>query len=107
MGSLKFFVLLLSLTLVACASQETSHTPYGMRVANMDGVKDCRFLGDVHGVSALYGLFAESGLSASRQQAFEQARALGADTVVWEPFTGQHGSTSAHGAAYTCITRKS
>ena len=93
----------LPITLFACSSQEINKTPEGMRVATVESVKECRFLGDVHGVSSLYGIFAEVALSKSRQQAFDQARELGANTVVWQPFSTQYGSTSVHGNAYKCL----
>lgn len=76
--------------------------PAGMRVATAEMVTSCRLLGDVHGVSSLYGVFAESALASSRQKAFEQARRLGGNTVVWGPFSTPYGSTSVSGNAYVC-----
>ncbi len=95
-------IALLTVNLTACASQELNKVPDGMKVATKESVTDCKFLGDIHGVSGLYGVFAEAGLAKSRQQALEQAKNLGANTVVWEPFATQHGSTSVHGNAYKC-----
>ena len=88
--------------LSGCASTGTAHVPDGMKVATADMVSSCRLLGDVHGVSSLYGVFAESALAKARQQAFEQARSLGANTVVWGPFATPYGSTSVSGNAYAC-----
>jgi Domain of unknown function (DUF4156) len=95
-------IALLAVNLAACASQELNKIPDGMKVATKESVNDCKFLGDIHGISSLYGVFAEVALAKSRQQAFEQAKNLGANTVVWEPFSTQHGSTSVHGNAYKC-----
>lgn len=94
--------LTLAAGLTACATPSTSYIPNGMKVATLDSVTNCRILGDVHGVSSLYGVFAEGALSKARQQAFEQARAMGANTVVWGVFATPYGSTSASGNAYTC-----
>lgn len=90
------------LALVACVTQSTSLVPSDMRVATADTVGQCRLLGDVHGVSALYGVFAETALAKARQKAFEQARGLGANTVMWGPFATPYGSTSVSGYAYSC-----
>ena len=97
-----FIIALLTTNLMACVSQELNKTPEGMKVATKDSIADCKFLGDIHGISSLYGVFAEVALAKSRQQAFTQAKELGANTVVWEPFSTQYGSTSVHGNAYKC-----
>src|SRR3546814_13869115 len=88
--------------LAGCATSGTSHVPAGMRVATSDMVSGCKLLGDIHGVSSLYGVFAESALSKARQHAFEQARSMGANTVVWGPFATPYGSTWVPGNAYVC-----
>jgi len=98
----ELIVSVLVIFLFGCASQEVNKIPDGMKVATKDEVAECKFLSDVHGVSSLYGVFAEVALAKSRQQAFEQAKVLGANTVVWEPFSTQYGSTSVHGNAYKC-----
>lgn len=102
MKATTIFSLLTAALLSSCASKEINKIPDGMRVATKEAVNTCKFLGDVHGVSSLYGVFAASALSKSRQQAFEQASDLGADTIVWEPFSTQYGGTSVHGNAYKC-----
>jgi len=86
-----------------CATNSgISHIPVGMRVATADAVSGCRLLGDVHGVSGLYGVFAGVALSHARQNAFEQAEAMGANTIVWTQFATPYGSTSVAGNAYSC-----
>jgi hypothetical protein len=96
------FAPLLAVMLAACATQNTALIPDGMRVATSDMVGSCKLLGDVHGVSSLYGVFAEGALAKARQHAFEQARSLGANTVVWGTFETPYGSTSVAGNAYAC-----
>jgi hypothetical protein len=93
----------LALCAGGCATNsEISHVPADMKVATADTVGNCRLIGDVHGVSSSYGLFAGAGLSKARQQAFTQARALGANTVVWGQFETPYGSTSVSALAYAC-----
>jgi len=90
------------LLLAGCASQTITKIPDGLKVTDEKSVKDCEFKGDIHGVSMLYGVFAEGALSSARQEAFKQAQAMGANTVVWQPFVTQNGATSVHGNAYLC-----
>lgn len=59
-------------------------------------------ISDVHGVSGRYGVFAESGMAYARYEALQAAADLGANTVVFEPFATNYGSTSVHGYAYKC-----
>lgn len=94
--------LLLILLLTSCASQQIVATPEGMRTATEKDVASCELKGDVHGSSMLYGVFVEAALSKARHQAFNQAKSLGANTVVWQPFQTQSGATSVHGNAYLC-----
>src|SRR3546814_13729191 len=101
-------MILLSLVLCVCAAASggatsgTWHVLARMRVATSDMVSGCKLLGDIHGVSSLYGVFAESALSKARQQAFEQGRSMGANTVVCGPFATPYGSTSVSGNDYVC-----
>ena len=98
----KVYLSLSILLLASCASQEINTIPEGMKVASEKGVVSCELKGDIHGTSALYGVFVEVALSKARQQAFNQAKALGANTVVWQPVQTQSGATSVHGNAYSC-----
>lgn len=94
-------LLVLLLFLPGCATT-TTKIPEGMRVAPESAVSSCEFKGDVHGTSMFYGMLVESALAKARQQAFTQAKELGANTVVWQPFQTQSGATSVHGNAYVC-----
>jgi uncharacterized protein YbjQ (UPF0145 family) len=97
----KKYLILCLLALSGCATT-TTKIPEGMRVAPESAVASCEFKGDVHGTSMFYGMLVESALAKARQQAFAQAKELGANTVVWQPFQTQSGSTSVHGNAYKC-----
>src|SRR3546814_8661075 len=92
--------------LAGCATSGTSHVPAGMRVATSDMVSGCKLLGDIHGVSSLYGVFAESALSKARQQAFEQARSMGANTVRSEEHTSELQSLMRISYAVFCLQKK-
>ena len=98
----KMYLLLTILLLTSCVSQEINTIPTGMKVASEKDVVSCELKGDIHGTSALYGVFVEVALSKARQQAFNQAKVLGANTVVWQPFQTQSGATYVHGNAYSC-----
>ena len=84
--------LALLVLLSGCVSNEVVKTPDGMKVSLESAVKDCEFKGDVRGVSSLYGYFVETGLARARAQSFQQAKDLGANTIVWQPFQTQVGS---------------
>ena len=91
------------LILTGCASGVgSSPPPKGITVADEKMVAACQFVSDVHGTSALYGVFVKRGLANARQGAMKEAKKLGATHVVFSrPNTG-YGSTSASGRAYRC-----
>ena len=62
----------------------------------------CEHLGDVHGISWLYGIFGNTGLNNAQAAAREQAIGLKATHLVWTGFDTGTGSTAAHGMAYRC-----
>lgn len=99
---MNYKISLIFLLLTSCASQQIVATPPGMKSATEKEIANCEFKGDVHGSSMLYGVFVEAALSKARQQAFNQAQSLGANTVAWQPFQTQSGATSVHGNAYRC-----
>lgn len=97
------FLLSLLAALNACATSVGSSTGNnGVQIALRDDVRNCKFLGDVHGVSSFYGVFAAPALESSRQAAMEQAQMLGATHVVWDTTNTNYGSTSINGNAYKC-----
>ncbi|MFD1121859.1 hypothetical protein ACFQ2T_05040 [Methylophilus flavus] len=98
---MRYTLLVLIFAMQGCATT-TTKIPEGMRVAPESAVSSCEFKGDIHGTSMFYGVLVESALAKARQQAFTQAKELGANTVVWQPFQTQSGSTTVHGNAYKC-----
>lgn len=89
--------------LSACASSVGSGTgATGVQVAVEKDIQHCDFLGDVHGVSSFYGVFAAPALESSRQAAMKRASELGATHIVWNATNTTYGSTSVVGDAYKC-----
>lgn len=100
-------ILLFCMTVTACAHQNTSvpaSQPVAVSTPDDVRARNCRMLGDVHGVSGLYGAFAAKALKKSRAAAIHQVEQLGGNTVVWIGFNTPHGSTSVDGYAYACPT---
>lgn len=84
-----------------CATTNTK-PPDGLKVATESQVANCEFLGDVHGTSMFYGMFAGPAISKAQKEAFSNAQQLGANTIVWLPVQAQYGGTSVHANAYKC-----
>lgn len=98
---MRITLILWSILITGCATTNTK-PPEGMRVAMEKDISACEFLGDVHGTSMFYGMFAGPAISKAQKEAFNNAKALGANTVVWLPVQAQYGGTSVHGNAYHC-----
>lgn len=88
--------------LAACSSRPVNSLSYNLIVAQEKDVAGCFLISDVHGVSGLYGVFAQKGLEAARAQALQEASQLGASHIVWTGFEVSYGSTTAHANAYLC-----
>lgn len=100
---MKRIILALSLlALTGCASQGAVKAPDGIKISSAKQVENCQMKGDINGVSMLYGMFANAAIANAKQQAFAQAKELGANTVVWEPIQTHFGGTSVYGNAYIC-----
>ncbi|MBK8571716.1 MAG: hypothetical protein IPN91_03530 [Holophagaceae bacterium] len=63
-------------------------------------VKDMEFLGEVHGFSGWYGVFAAKGYANAKEDALEQAKGLGGTHVVFDKQVPHYGGTEVHGRAY-------
>jgi hypothetical protein len=96
-------IALASFLLSGCASGIGADQPtYGIVVADDRNVLSCQLLGDVSGVSPLYGLFVASALKDARDAAFREAKKMGATHLVWVSQNTPYGSTSVTGKAYRC-----
>ena len=97
------YLLLALLILPACATSVGSSVGNsGIKISLAKDVENCEFLGDVHGVSSFYGVFAASALESSRQSAMKRAAELGATNIVWQTNDTSYGSTSVTGNAFNC-----
>lgn len=99
---MKIKLLVLTLLLSSCASQGVVKAPDGIKIASTKQVESCELKGDINGVSMLYGMFANAAIANAKKQAFDQAKELGANAIVWEPIQTHFGGTSVHGNAYVC-----
>jgi hypothetical protein len=79
-----------------------SQPGHSLTIADEKMVANCRFVGDVTGVSSMYGLFAPTGLANARDEALKEAVRLNASHVVWTGQSVVYGSTSINGRAYQC-----
>lgn len=71
-----------------------------LKVTLDEFVKEMQFLGEIHGFSGWYGIFAEKGYANAKEDALNQALKLGATHVVFEKQTPHYGGTEVHGRAY-------
>ena len=86
--------------LAGCA---TSLSANAMRVQDADVtiVGKCTFVGDVQGSSGWGNLAASAGMQNAKNEAREQAAAMGATHVIWTGIAGGY-SPFATGKAYAC-----
>lgn len=100
---MRFYIPLISaLFLTACASAVGTPGNAAVKVLDAPSATKCSFIGDVHGTSPGYGLFAAAGLDAARNAALTKAGNMGANAIVWTNNETSYGATSIHGNAYRC-----
>ena len=93
--------------LASCAtSKPVSSLDYGILVAQKNEVANCILMTDLHGISGLYGVFAEEGMRKARRSVLQQAKNIEATHIVWTGFEVVYGSTTAHANAYFCGVKK-
>jgi hypothetical protein len=92
-----------ALAISACA-MAPSERAAAVRDADEHMVEACRYVGEVQGASGWGGPGGTSaGATNSRNEARDQAAALGATHVVWNPASStQTGATMVSGRAYRC-----
>lgn len=96
-------IVMVSVLLTSCASGVgSSFGDNGVKVAVKEDMRHCKYLGDIHGLSPFYGIFAAPALEAAREAAMKQAQSLGATHIVWGATDTPYGSTSIHADAYSC-----
>jgi hypothetical protein len=86
-----FFMLLL---LNACATAVGTSRTSGVRVITQKQAAECPYLGDAHGISPFYGIFAAPALASAREAALFKAAEMGGDSLIWRANETGYGSTS-------------
>lgn len=95
------YILLFSIT--GCVSSRSTQELSGeVVISNKDMVHNCTYISDIHGSSALYGMFATAGISGARSAAINQAKQLGATHVTVDSVEAVYGSTTVNASAYRC-----
>lgn len=85
-----------------CAGPVTPVQVEGVQSTDEAGAVGCQYVDTVIGSSGWYGVNAGLGLSNARTDALNQAKAIGANRVVWVPMAQGYGSTHASARAYKC-----
>ncbi len=93
-------IFFLTSVLSGCA---TTPSPRALSIQDADyrKVENCQFIGDVHGSSGWGNLAASTGIQNAKNEAREQAAAMGATHIVWVQVAGGY-SPYAVGKAYRC-----
>lgn len=93
-------LIVLSILFTGCS---TSLSPQAINVKDADfrTVENCQFAGDVHGSSGWGNLAASTGIQNAKNEAREQAAALGATHVIWGGLAGGY-SPYVSGKTYIC-----
>ncbi|MEZ8965475.1 hypothetical protein AB6E53_02190 [Vibrio breoganii] len=96
----RFLALFCATFLFGCA---TSPSPQAQKIvyANETMMKDCQYLGPIHGSSSVGGAMSATGVNNARNEALESAVAMNATHVVNKSASGGWGSTFM-GEAYKC-----
>lgn len=88
---------LLALALGACSTTKVS----GVTPTTFEQITACRYVDDLVGTSAFYGVFGGSGIERARSEVLAKAQQLGANRVVWGDMT-QGSSSTVTAKAYSC-----
>lgn len=90
----------MSLALSGCATTLSSQA---MRIHDADTnmIGKCNYIGEIHGSSGWGNLAASTGIQNAKNEAREQASAMGATHIVWTNISGGY-SPFVTGKAYNC-----
>lgn len=93
-------IVFISLALSGCATTLSSQA---MRIHDADTnmIRNCKHIGDVHGSSGWGNIAASTGIQNAKNEAREQASAMGATHIVWTNISGGY-SPFVTGKAYRC-----
>ena len=93
-------IILMCLALSGCATTLSSQA---MRIHDADSnmIRNCKYIGEVHGSSGWGNIAASTGIQNAKNEAREQASAMGATHIVWTNISGGY-SPFVSGKAYSC-----
>jgi len=93
-------IAIFSFSLFSCA---TTLSPQAIQIhdADMATVKNCKYVGDVHGSSGWGNIAASTGIQNAKNEAREQATSMGATHIVWNNISGGY-SPYVSGKSYRC-----
>lgn len=96
-------VIVLLFTLAGCSGIGAHQfEDMGITIADENIVKDCKFLGDVTGLTSFYGLFSGPAYAVARKLAAKEATKLGASHIVFIHGNSHNAGTEVFGRAYQC-----
>lgn len=100
----RHMVLVLLSTLTGCNQCPTIRDIEGIKIIDAKSAESCKFLNMVSTISGMGGTSSNSGLIDAREKVLEQAKVLGANSVVFDqPSFAAHGTTHLSGKAYQCL----
>jgi hypothetical protein len=88
--------------LTACASAVGTTGTSNVRLIDQKEASHCKYIGDAHGTSPFYGVFAGPAMDSARSAAMTKAAEMGGNAVLWKANETGYGSTSVHADVYRC-----
>ena len=92
----------LALVLGGCVSYDGFVRVSGVREARADEVTACAYVTDISGKPSVYGPLAKQGMDYIRNKIIADARAAGANTVVFDEAPAGVPAYELHAVAYRC-----
>ena len=92
----------IALLCIACATAVGTSANSNIKIITQNQAAECKYLGDTHGVSPFYGIFAAPALESARAAALNKAVEMGGDALIWKANETGYGSTSIHADVYKC-----
>lgn len=97
----KTILALVSLVAISGCATTLSTSARNVKDADITIIEKCNFLGDVQGSSGWGNLAASAGMQNAKNEAREEAAAMGATHIIWTSLVGGY-SPYATGKAYLC-----
>lgn len=90
--------------LTACSSSGFDERRYASQftITSQAAVRDCAFLGEIHGDTNLIGPYQYTKIARARRAAYQMVRRMGATHIVWIDYNALDGGSQVRGKAYRC-----